>query len=364
MKKNKIHPVLIIILSAILVVVLLNIRTFISYFEAISSMEGIDNSLRMERGGLRILYMKQLMMFYTPADFIIFCLVAYFNFSWINKIIKLIRLRKANTIIFIISNIFVFFILLYCEKLTFKEVFESSPFEFRDRLLTEFDILNISIKNISIFLFAVIVAFLLILINKMKKAEQDKIKLVEDKNKAELAALKEHISPHFFFNTLSSLSTIIRKEKKETGIEFIEEMSNTYRYTLSSKQQDLVSLGEELGFLESYLFLLKKRYGEKLSFKIDISDNAHKSKLPPMSLQLLVENGIQHNVITKSSPLVFKIFEKENMICVENNLLEKESNESFGTGLQNLASRYRLLSKKDIVINKDEQYFRVFLPLL
>jgi sensor histidine kinase YesM len=199
---------------------------------------------------------------------------------------------------------------------------------------------------------------------KMRIAEQENLRLVEEKSKAELSALKEQLSPHFFFNTLSTLSAIVRNEKKEVGLEFIGEISKTYQYTLATKQ-DLVTLKEEMSFLESYLFLLKKRYGEKLSFSQDLPEDILSSEIPPMSLQLLVENAIQHNVITREKPLHIRIFTEKGMICVENNLQEKESGlDSFGIGLQNLSNRYRLLSQKDIIITKDKQKFGVKLPLL
>jgi LytS/YehU family sensor histidine kinase len=97
---------------------------------------------------------------------------------------------------------------------------------------------------------------------------------------------------------------------------------------------------------------------------IKITETVWQSKIPPMSLQLLVENAIQHNVITKASPLSIDITINNNMICVKNNLQKKDSAESFGIGLKNLVNRYRLLAKKDILIEKDEQNFSVSLPLI
>ena len=359
MNKKKIPSILIILLSAIVVVVLFNIRTFFSYLEALSAIEGADDIRRTEGINIRILYSKNITFFYTPVEFIIFCIVALFNYSWLNKIIKLFSFDKAKILIFIASNIIIFFILIYCEKLIFNAVFDSSEAIYRRRL--EFDNLNASIKNISISLIAMIVAYLLILLKKMRMAEEKNISLIKEKTKAELSALKEQISPHFFFNTLSSLSTIVRNEKKEIGLEFIQEMSKTYHYTLASKH-DLVSLKEELDFLQSYLFIIKKRFGNKLIFNIKISNNLFQSKIPPMSLQLLVENAIQHNIITQEFPLTIRIFVENDMICIENNLQEKESDGSLGLGLDNLTNRYRLLVQKDIIIEKDKKHFRVKLP--
>lgn len=175
--------------------------------------------------------------------------------------------------------------------------------------------------------------------------------------------MKEQISPHFFFNTLSSLSSIVRKKEKEETLDYIGKISNIYRYTLSIKE-NLVTVQEEMDFLNSYLYLLQERFGTKLRVANEIDEKVNELKIPSMSLQLLVENAIQHNIITESSPLTIRLYLEEDMICVENNLQEKESTESFGLGLKNLSDRYRLLLQKDIVILKEHGMFVVKLPLM
>ena len=356
MNNTKVRSILIIVVSAFLVSILFNIRTFIALFEMLSKVEAIDPE-RVHGIESRLKFS----FFNLIIEFVVFVLVAFFNYSWLEKIVDLEKFKRGSIPIIVISNLIVYFILIPAGKLFHSAYFASMEQAYNKEI--DFDIRNFLIINISVFLLAILVANLLKLMRKMKIAEQENIRLVEEKAKAELSALKEQISPHFFFNTLSSLSTIVRNEKKDVGLEFIQEMSKTYRYTLASKQ-DLVSLKEELDFLHSYLFLLKERYGDKLIFNNEISDTAYKSMIPPMSLQLLVENAIQHNVITNTSPLTINVFIENNMICVKNNLQEKESSDSYGIGLQNLANRYRLLAQKDIIIAKDEHSFSVKLPLL
>lgn len=352
MNNTKIRSILIIVIAAFLVSVLFNIRTFIKLFELLS-----NNSERAQVMGPRLMFS----FFNLIIEFVVFSLVAFFNYSWLEKIVDLGKFKRGSIPIIVISNLIVYFILIPAGKLFHNAYFASMEQVYNKEI--EFDIRNFLFINISVFLLAILVANLLKLMRKMKIAEQENIRLVEEKSKAELSALKEQISPHFFFNTLSSLITVVRNEKKEVGIEFIQEMSKTYRYTLASKQ-NMVSLKEELEFLQSYIFLLKKRFGEKLMVNLEISNNNFQSLIPPMSLQLLVENAIRHNVITHTSPLTIKVFIENNMICVKNNLQEKESSDSFGIGLQNLANRYRLLAQKDIIIAKDEHSFSVKLPLL
>lgn len=352
MNNTKIRSILIIVIAAFLVSVLFNIRTFIKLFELLS-----NNSERAQVMGPRLMFS----FFNLIIEFVVFSLVAFFNYSWLEKIVDLGKFKRGSIPIIVISNLIVYFILIPAGKLFHNAYFASMEQVYNKEI--EFDIRNFLFINISVFLLAILIANLLKLMRKMKIAEQENIRLVEEKSKAELCALKEQISPHFFFNTLSSLITVVRNEKKEVGIEFIQEMSKTYRYTLASKQ-NMVSLKEELEFLQSYIFLLKKRFGEKLMVNLEISNNNFQSLIPPMSLQLLVENAIRHNVITHTSPLTIKVFIENNMICVKNNLQEKESSDSFGIGLQNLANRYRLLAQKDIIIAKDEHSFSVKLPLL
>jgi len=346
MKKNRRYALLVLLISALLVSVLFNLRIFLWVLE-----NGYTREIRP-----RLEYH----WFNFIIEFVVFFLAGLLNYSWIESLMHRFSIRRGRIPMVVLCNLLVFFILILPGKL-FHSWYFLGRYENKE---IEFEIQNFLVINISVFLLAIVVANLLLLMKKMRIAEQENIRLVEEKSKAELSTLKEQLSPHFFFNTLSTLSSIVRNEKKELGLEFIGEISKTYHYTLASKQ-DLVSLKEELDFLHSYLFLLKKRFGEKLSFSQELPDDLLASKIPPMSLQLLVENAIQHNVITKETPLHIRIFAEGEMICVENKLQEKESGvHSFGIGLQNLSTRYRLLSQKDIIITKDKQKFGVKLPLI
>lgn len=207
-------------------------------------------------------------------------------------------------------------------------------------------------------------AYFALLFQKLRRQEIEKAQLLEEKTQAELSALKDQISPHFFFNTLSSLSTLVRNESKDTVLEFIQELSSTYRYTLASKQQDLVAIEEELTFVRSYLFLLKKRFGEKLSVHIDIPKELGKRQLPPISLQVLVENAVKHNIMTRDRPLEIRFFVEQHYLVVENNLQEQQQSSGMGLGLENLSNRFRLLTQQEIIIEKDANRFIVKLPFL
>lgn len=207
-------------------------------------------------------------------------------------------------------------------------------------------------------------AYFALLFEKLRRQEIEKTQLLEEKAQAELSALKDQISPHFFFNTLSSLSTLVRNESKHRVLEFIQELSNTYRYTLASKQEDLVPLEQELAFVRSYLFLLKKRFGEKLVVDINISEELAQRQIPPISLQVLVENAVQHNVMTRDRPLEIRFFVEQHYLVVENNLQAQQQSSGLGLGLENLSNRFRLLAQQEIIIEKYADRFIVKLPFL
>lgn len=208
------------------------------------------------------------------------------------------------------------------------------------------------------------VAYLALLFQELRQQEAEKIQLLEEKAQAELSALKDQISPHFLFNTFSSLNTLVRNENKEVVLEFIQELSNTYRYTLASNQQDLVPLEEELAFVRSYLFLLKKRFGEKLLIQIDIPEELAQRQIPPISLQLLVENAVKHNIMTREQPLEIRFFIADRHLVVQNNRQEQEQSSGLGLGLENLSNRFGLLTQQEIIIEKKADTFSVKLPIV
>jgi len=340
---------LIIFLCAIFVVVLYNFSLLLFYMNHMDSGRHADHPQRFIN---RI----HIGFFNMVLEFIVFMVVSYLNFSWIDELIKRFGITKKKVVSLVISNVVLFVSFYLIEKIIFESIWTGSR--------PHFNYTYYVILNLSIFVLAMTLANFLILYRKNKITEIENSRLKEEKTRAELTSLKEQISPHFFFNTLSSLSSIVRNGKKEEGLSFIQDMSNTYRYALSSGKKDLVDLKEELEFLASYVYLLKKRFGEKLSIEIDVDEKFSSCQVPPMSLQVLVENAIQHNIITNQKPLYIRVKVVRGMLEVSNKLQEKEENEGLGLGLKNLSNRFKLLAQKDITIKKDENEFIVILPLL
>jgi len=181
----------------------------------------------------------------------------------------------------------------------------------------------------------------------------------------ELKALRLQLDSHFVFNNLSVLSELILKDQ-QLGFEYSENFAKVYRYLLVNAKKQLITLCDEMKFLEAYLFLLKNRMGNGVEFMIQISEEQMYWHLPPITLQLLVENAIKHNRIDKDSPLQIKIYSNQiNEIIIENTikpLLQKPM--SSGIGLENIISRYKLLSNRVPLIEQIDNKFIVKIPLL
>lgn len=175
--------------------------------------------------------------------------------------------------------------------------------------------------------------------------------------------LKAQVNPHFLFNCLNTLSSLIVTQP-DTAERFIGRLSQIYRYITENITRERVPLEHELDFIQDYFFLHKIRDADKIILEESVS-GSEKYQILPVSLQVLVENAIKHNMASRENPLIIKIFLEDGMIVVKNNLQKMSSTlKSTGTGLKNLSERIRLLTGKEIVINESQNEFTVKLPLL
>jgi ligand-binding sensor domain-containing protein len=188
--------------------------------------------------------------------------------------------------------------------------------------------------------------------------------LENEKVRFQLNTLKNQVNPHFLFNSFNTLISIIETDSA-MAVKYVENLSEFFRNVVTSQNKDLISLKEELEHSSSYYFLQKKRFGNNLHIDFNIESAKEQLFLPPLVLQLLIENAIKHNVCSKDSPLYIRIESHDNHLVVSNNLNEKRTVEaSTKTGLQNIIDRYKLLSSENIDILKTSTEFRVTLPLL
>ncbi len=188
--------------------------------------------------------------------------------------------------------------------------------------------------------------------------------LEKEKTQVQYENLKQHLNPHFLFNSLTSLASLIRFDQKLAG-EFLDGMSRIYRYILQSKDSELVSLKDEIKFIQTFIALQKTRFREGLQVHLNIDEEYDHQKIVPVTLQNLVENAIKHNIVDEDSPLVINLFVENGYLMVRNNLQKKLFvDTSNKQGLDNLLSLYKYLSNRPMLIEENEQFFTVKIPLL
>jgi two-component system, LytTR family, sensor kinase len=200
---------------------------------------------------------------------------------------------------------------------------------------------------------------------KYGKADKEAEELRKINLQTQFDSLKNQVNPHFLFNSLNSLSSLIA-ENPRLAEDFVDEMASVYRYLLQTNDKTLTTLAEELRFIDSYFHLLKTRYGEGISLMIDVPNAFLSHQLPPLTLQILVENAVKHNVISTKKPLAITIDITDNAsLRIRNNLQKKTAKVlSNHLGLTNITTKYALLSPQEVSISDENGYFTVILPLL
>jgi hypothetical protein len=194
----------------------------------------------------------------------------------------------------------------------------------------------------------------------IKEAEE----LKRESITAEFATLKNQINPHFLFNSLNTLTSLI-EENPKTATDFVQKLSSVYRYVLTQKDKELVALREELQFVQSYVYLNQIRFGNNLRTHIHIEPQYYEHKIITLSLQMLIENCIKHNIVSADKPLTVYIAVFNDKVVVRNNLQRKQLvNDSNGIGLNNIVHRYSLITPKSVEIVDDDKDFIVSLPLI
>lgn len=194
------------------------------------------------------------------------------------------------------------------------------------------------------------------------EAEQLKREMVQ----SQLETLKNQVNPHFLFNSLNTLVSII-PDDRDVAVEFVRKLSKVYRYILEINDRELILLREELEFLNSYIFLQKIRFGDNLVVKMEIPEHLLEHQVVPLSLQMLLENALKHNVVSTEKPLHIEIYigKNDQTLVVRNNLqLKQQVLDSTGTGLKNIRNRYHFASGREVETIVTTSAFIVALPLI
>ena len=216
-------------------------------------------------------------------------------------------------------------------------------------------------------LLTIIIGLLVYLIVKLRIRQIKKRQvIIQERIRFQFENLKSQINPHFLFNSFSTLVALIETDSSK-AVEYVDELSILFRHVLEYKDQDLIHFSEELTIANNYLNVQKKRFGKNLIIEIDPSPDYEKLWIPPLTLQLLIENAIKHNVVSNEKPLHVKIYsdQEKNLIFVKNNLQPKQEGiDSTGIGINNIINRYRLISDKKVEVNKTRSEFIVGLPYI
>ncbi|WP_232538930.1 sensor histidine kinase [Chryseobacterium sp. JV274] len=214
--------------------------------------------------------------------------------------------------------------------------------------------------NLTIYMF-------LYLLYQTYNSQQIKFELEQirtDNLNAQYELLKQQINPHFLFNSLNTLKSMIDIKDESSG-DFVVRLADFYRFTLDNRKMDLIPLKKELAILDAYVFLLTSRFEDGIEFKIDIQEEILNSYIPPFTLQLLCENCIKHNIVSLANPLIIKLYSDPEYIVIENNFQPKNiPQESAGIGIENIRERYKHFAEKELTILQNNSNFTVKLPIV
>ncbi|MDP2452983.1 MULTISPECIES: 2TM domain-containing protein [unclassified Kaistella] len=283
--------------------------------------------------------------------------------DYLNKRYSWVEDTKKRTILGVISTVIVNVILVFiCNYINFILFQKGNVSEFFSGNMGFFNWFTI---NVALFISAVLHAKGFVEAWKSStKQEVVQQKLIAKSANAQFESLKNQLDPHFLFNSLNVLSSLI-DENPAQAQRFTASMSKIYRYVLEQKDKELVTVEEELNFAKTYCDLLKTRFEDSVSFDFNVNEKDLKFYVVPLSLQLLLENCIKHNFATSSKPLHIKIYSENGNLFIENNLQQREQvKESAGIGLSNIVQRYSLLTKQNVFIEKSATFFKVKIPIL
>ena len=224
---------------------------------------------------------------------------------------------------------------------------------------------HLTVKSISLLIVTSVISWIESLYQKRQYAEHQYELLKIETLESQIEALSNQINPHFFFNALNSLYSLILEDKKQHSLDYLANLSNLFRYILQSEQKELTTLKDELDFLDSYSSMLHVKYGDKLSFDINIAPSDSRCKLPALSLLPLIENVAKHNEISAAYPMIIELYSSNKRLSIRNIKQPKlDTPQSNKIGLTNLNKRFELLVNQSIQIEDTENKFTIHLPLI
>ncbi|MCD8041598.1 MAG: histidine kinase [Tannerellaceae bacterium] len=262
-----------------------------------------------------------------------------------------------SIVLFILITIFISYFFLALGMLVLFFIQGSDPAAIPGILIRES---SGAIKSLGVGLLIIYALFFYSIWQQAIKREQS---LREENLSYKYRNLKNQVNPHFLFNSLNTLSEMIYTDTAKADM-YIRKLAGIYRYILEHEESYEVLLNKEIEFVKNYFELQKERSGDKIDLQIDLH-NTQQMRIVPVSIQTLVENALKHNVASEKQPLTISIYQQDEYICVSNPVQKKNSlSGTLGTGLENLKERVRLITGKEMVVNEDNNYFLVKLPVI
>lgn len=265
------------------------------------------------------------------------------------------RLWFQSVVMFVFTIVFNNFLGFIADDIIFK----SGPGHFNNDFF-------ISSNSASIFCTIMIIAIYesVYFMTALRQSVEEQENLKRENLSAQLNALRTQVNPHFLFNNLNTLCSIIPEDPKQ-AVDFVQQLSKVYRHILEVKDEKSIPLKDELDVLRAYGFLLKTRFGDNLDIDIDVPEEKLQQRIVPLSLQLLMENAIKHNIVSAAKPLKISVFAENGHLLVSNNLqIKNQMIESTGIGLQNIRNRYKLLGDGEVKVVESGESFTVSIPLI
>jgi sensor histidine kinase YesM len=284
---------------------------------------------------------------------------SYF-FFYLNDRVKWVRYKQYRLILGFIGSVIITLLTVFLVRVFHRVVLDDLSFdEFLTSEKFQFYFSSLIITIVASLFFHAFYFYQQLQKNKVKEQ-----KIIAGTASAKFDALKNQLDPHFLFNSLNVLTSLI-EENPGNAQEFTTALSKVYRYVLEQKNKALVTVDEELEFSRIYISLLKMRFEDSILFEVPEKSSDPESKVVPLSLQLLLENAVKHNTVTSAKPLKIRIYESNGSLVVENNLQPKQIlHKSSGVGLSNIRQRYHLLTNKKVSITQQAKSFSVAIPML
>ncbi len=307
---------------------------------------------------------KEFLLYLTSASF---GLLAGFSAMGIGKLLnQFVSWKKKHSLRFLLQCLTLFMagcILIVCYLEFFDMIlgsqmtYEKFWLEYKDEFLKALLILFIFV-----FIYTIL-DFMIFSFNYLKKEEIRSVEMINNQMNLQFKALKSQLNPHFLFNSLNTISSLLYKDPEQAEV-FIRKFAESYRFILDQNDKALIPLEKELAFVEAYNYILRMRFQDSYKLNIDLPELVRNSFVPPLSIQMLVENAIKHNMISKTSPLEVKLICEDNYLHVSNNINPlREQAESFQIGIENIKKRYAFFTNENIKLEKTD-FFTVSLPLI